>query len=80
MNKISTFVAATAMACSAAAPVFADDAKVNTDPFVSTQGESTTPGLGVAAATAAGIVVGAIFIAAVAGGSDDSSSTTTTTN
>ncbi|KJS40656.1 MAG: hypothetical protein VR71_21935 [Roseovarius sp. BRH_c41] len=80
MNKISMFVAAAAIACSAAAPVFADDAKVNADPFVSTQSESTTPGLGVTAATATAIVVGAIIIGAVAGGSDDSSSTTTTTN
>lgn len=80
MKKISTFVVAASMACAASAPVLADDASVSTDPFVSTQSEPTTPGLGVTAATAAGITVGAILVAVVAGGSDDSSSTTTTTN
>ncbi|MEB8387647.1 hypothetical protein OO012_10435 [Rhodobacteraceae bacterium KMM 6894] len=60
MNKISTFVAAAAVALVAAAPVVAQD--VNADPFVSTAGPglAMSPGL-----IAAGIAVTIIGIAAI---------------
>ncbi len=59
MKKISTFVAAAAVAVAAAAPVVAQD--VNADPFVSSQGAmAVNPGL-----VAAGIAVGIIAIAAI---------------
>ncbi len=39
MKKFTTLAAAAAVALSAAAPVVADEAKVNADPFVSSQGQ-----------------------------------------
>lgn len=80
MKKISTFIAATAMTLSVAAPVLAEEANVNTDPFVSTQGNAGSLGLGASAATAAGIIAGVIFVAAIASSSSDGSASTTTTN
>lgn len=79
MKKISTFVAAAAMTLSVAAPVFAEEANVNADPFVSTQGNAGL-GLGISAGTAAAIVAGVIFVAAIASSSSDGSASTTTTN
>ncbi|MCQ0091846.1 hypothetical protein [Roseovarius sp. M141] len=59
MKKISTFVAAAAVAVVAAAPVVAQD--VNADPFVSSQGAmNVSPAL-----VAAGLAVGIIAIAAI---------------
>lgn len=77
MNKISTLVAATAMAFAAAAPVLAEDAKVSADPFVSTQGQGLGLGVG---GTAAGIIAAAIVVGVVASGGNGGTSTTTTTN
>jgi len=62
MKKFSTLAAAAALALAAVAPVSAEEAKVNADPFVSTQGAFAigTPGL-----IAAGLVVGVIAVAAI---------------
>lgn len=80
MNKISTFVAAAALAVSAAAPAMAEEAKTNADPFVSTQGAAALP-LGVTTGTVIGVIGGAIIIGAISGsGGDGASSSTTTTN
>ncbi|MDT8325904.1 MAG: hypothetical protein RQ750_00765 [Roseovarius sp.] len=62
MNKFSTLTTVAALAFTAAAPVAAEEAKVNADPFVSSQGSLALP---LPALIAAGIVVGAIGIAAI---------------
>ncbi|MFU8777120.1 MAG: hypothetical protein ACNA7M_05560 [Roseovarius sp.] len=77
MNKITTFAAAAALAVSAAAPVLAEEAKTNADPFVSTQGQAAGLGMGLTAGTVAGIVAGIVFVAAIASADGSSSSTTT---
>jgi mevalonate kinase len=72
MKKISTFAAAAAVALAAAAPVAAEDAKVNSDPFVSSQGSlPLIAGLGTGGAIVAGTVL-AVFTVAAIESSDDS--------
>lgn len=80
MNKISTLVAAAALVASAAAPVFAEEAKTNADPFVSTQGQAVGLGMGVSAGTVAGVIAGVVILGAIASSGGDGSSSTTTTN
>lgn len=80
MNKITTFVAAAALAVSAAAPVLAEEAKTNADPFVSTQGQAAGLGLGLTTGTTVAVIAGAIIVGAVAASGGDGSSSTTTTN
>ena len=62
MKKFSTLAAAAALAFAAAAPVAAEEANVNADPFVSSQGSLALAGPGAAIAA---VVIGAIIIAAV---------------
>jgi len=70
MKKISTFAAAAAVALAAAAPAVADDAKVNSDPFVSSQGSLGIAGMG-AAGTVVAAAVATIFVVAAVESSDD---------
>lgn len=62
MKKFSTLAAAAAVAFAAAAPVAAEEANVNADPFVSSQGSLALGGAGL---VAAGITLGVIAIAAI---------------
>lgn len=81
MKKITTFVAAVALANIASAPLLAEEAKTSADPFVSTQGQAAGLGLGVSGGTVAAVIVGAVIVGAIASsGGDGSSSSTTTTN
>lgn len=79
MKKLSIIAAASALALSTAAPVVAQEQKVESDPFVSTQGAAGSLGLGLSAGAVAGIVGGIVLVTAIAAASDDSSSGTTTT-
>lgn len=67
MKKFATLAAASAIAAAAAAPVAAQDANVNADPFVSSQGAM---GMSTASIVAAGIAVGVIAIAAIESSDD----------
>lgn len=61
MKKFATLAAAAALAATAAAPVAAQDANVDADPFVSSQGSlALAPGL-----VAAGIAIAVVAIAAI---------------
>lgn len=62
MKKIATFAAAAAIAAASVSPAAAQDAKVNADPFVSSQGAFGGVNAGL---VVAGVVVGIIAIAAI---------------
>lgn len=59
MKKFSMIVAAAAVAVSTAAPLAAEPAAVDSDPFVATQGLSAVPALGIVAGVAAIVVIAA---------------------
>jgi len=71
MKKFSTFAAAAAVTLAAAAPVAAEEATVNGDPFVSSQASAPMlGGLGATGAIVAGTVL-TIFTVAAIESSDD---------
>lgn len=70
MKKISTFAAAAAVAMAAAGPSVAEDAKVNSDPFVSSQGSLALGGMG-ATGTIVAATLATVLVAAAVESSDD---------
>ena len=57
MKKFSMIAAAAVVAVSTAAPLAAETAAVDSDPFVTTQGLSAVPAIGIVAGIAAIVVI-----------------------